>query len=295
MEAYSVVAYNTATASTNKIHDDDVARQLGFRGGLVPGVDVYAYLCHPPAARWGREWLQHGTMRARFHVPVYDGHEAHISSPDGERLELHDEEGGLCADGAAALGGPVSPPDADDWPDVPQTISPPPASPEVLVPGTAFGLEPHGFHAAKHVEYLADVREELPIYRGAGHRPPGVDPPRRQLRAVVQRPPRSVDPRRVRRPALRPGRGRTAGRLPRHRHGGVGAQGPPLRADGRPPHRRRGSPWPGPTTPPSTAPEAPDPDVCGATRRACDAFARTDVGLSPGRGWRRSLGRTRCG
>jgi hypothetical protein len=44
VDAYSVVAFNTATASTNKIHDDQVAQQLGFRGGLVPGVDVYAYL-----------------------------------------------------------------------------------------------------------------------------------------------------------------------------------------------------------------------------------------------------------
>ena len=131
MDAYSVVAFNTATASANKIHDDEVAASLGFRGGLVPGVDVYAYLCHPPAARWGREWLVHGTMRARFHVPVYDGNEAHISSPDGERLELHDDEGGLCAAGAATLGEPVTPPNVDDWPDVPQTSSPPPASPEV--------------------------------------------------------------------------------------------------------------------------------------------------------------------
>ena len=173
MEGYSIVAFNTATASANKIHDDEVARQLGFRGGLVPGVDVYAYLCHPPAARWGRDWLEHGTMRARFHVPVYDGHEAHITSPDGERLELHDEEGGLCADGAAALDAPARPPEVDRWPDVLPTISPPPASPDVLVPGTAFGLEPHVFHAAEHIEYLADVREELPIYREQGLAHPG--------------------------------------------------------------------------------------------------------------------------
>ena len=57
---YRVSAYNTATASTNKIHDDAVARKLGFRGGLVPGVDVYAYLCHLPAERWGRAWLERG-------------------------------------------------------------------------------------------------------------------------------------------------------------------------------------------------------------------------------------------
>jgi hypothetical protein len=173
VEGYSVVAFNTATASANKIHDDAVAASLGFRGGLVPGVDVYAYLCHPPAERWGLEWLQRGAMRARFHAPVYDGDTAHVSSPDGERLELHDDEGGLCAEGAAVLGDPVAPPALSDWPQVPQTTAPPPASPEVLVPGTAFGLEPHGFHADKHGEYLSDVREELPLYREEGVAHPG--------------------------------------------------------------------------------------------------------------------------
>ena len=63
---YTVEAFNTATDSTNKIHDDDVARTYGFHGGLVPGVDVYAYLTHEPAARWGREWLGHGSITARF-------------------------------------------------------------------------------------------------------------------------------------------------------------------------------------------------------------------------------------
>ena len=41
------------------------------------------------------------------------------------------------------------------------------------MPGTAFGLEPHGFHADQHVEYLADVREELPLYREQGIAHPG--------------------------------------------------------------------------------------------------------------------------
>jgi hypothetical protein len=173
MEAYSVVAFNTATASANKIHDDEVAASLGFRGGLVPGVDVYAYLCHPPAARWGRPWVERGRLRARFHSPVYDGQEAHVSSPDGERLEVHDGEGGLCAEGAAGLGEPVPVPDPGDWPDVEQADDPPPAAPEVLVPGTAFGLAPHGFHAARHAEYLSDVRETLPLYAEEGIAHPG--------------------------------------------------------------------------------------------------------------------------
>ena len=43
MQPYRVEAYNTAKQSENKIHDDAVARQYGFSGGLVPGVEVLAY------------------------------------------------------------------------------------------------------------------------------------------------------------------------------------------------------------------------------------------------------------
>ena len=51
MNNYRVQAYNTAHSSENKIHDDAVARRFGFTGGLVPGVDVYAYMMHLPVAR----------------------------------------------------------------------------------------------------------------------------------------------------------------------------------------------------------------------------------------------------
>ena len=61
--AYELRAHNTATDSENKIHDDEVARRFGFSGGLVPGVDVYAYLTHLPAETWGSDWLERGTMR----------------------------------------------------------------------------------------------------------------------------------------------------------------------------------------------------------------------------------------
>jgi hypothetical protein len=57
---YKVEANNLASASENKIHDDRVARQFGFTGALVPGVDVYAYACHLIVDRLGpglaRSW-----------------------------------------------------------------------------------------------------------------------------------------------------------------------------------------------------------------------------------------------
>src|SRR5262249_16196378 len=86
---YRVEAFNASKESENKIHDDNVARRFGFRGGLVPGVDVYAYMTHLPARRWGRAWLERGTTECRLLKPVYDGDAAVVSaSESGGRLEL---------------------------------------------------------------------------------------------------------------------------------------------------------------------------------------------------------------
>ena len=54
LETYRVTAYNTSKQSENKMHDDTVARRFGFSGGLVPGVDVFAYMIHLPVREWGR-------------------------------------------------------------------------------------------------------------------------------------------------------------------------------------------------------------------------------------------------
>lgn len=78
LETHRVEAYNTAKQSENKMHDDNVARRFGFSGGLVPGVDVFAYMMHVPIARWGRDFLARGLVEARFIKPVYDGETADV-------------------------------------------------------------------------------------------------------------------------------------------------------------------------------------------------------------------------
>jgi acyl dehydratase len=76
---YRVKARNTSSNSENKIHDDDVARRHGFRGALVPGVTVYAYLTEPLVAAFGAAWLERGTASVRFIRPVMDGEALHVS------------------------------------------------------------------------------------------------------------------------------------------------------------------------------------------------------------------------
>jgi acyl dehydratase len=170
---YEVVAHNTATQSDNKIHDDEVARRFGFTGGLVPGVDVYAYLTHLPAETWGRDWLARGSMRGRFLSPVYEGETVTVDAVEHDerdggpcvRLELRNAAGDVCATGEAALPDALEAPTSTMWPDVPVAKEPPPASPLSLPVGTAFGFPAHGFHAGKAGEYLDDVRETLDLYR----------------------------------------------------------------------------------------------------------------------------------
>jgi acyl dehydratase len=171
---HRVQAYNTATASTNRIHDDVVAREYGFGGGLVPGVDVYAYMTHVPAEAWGWDWLARGTMRARFRAPVYDGDEivvvagAPVVAAGGDAtvgLEVRNGAGELCATGEAGLPAEDVPaPPAARWPSGAQAAAPPVARPDVLAPGTALALAGRRFSADQAGDYLADVRETLPLY-----------------------------------------------------------------------------------------------------------------------------------
>lgn len=167
---HSVVARNDAAASENKIHDDAVSRQYGFAGGLVPGVTVYGYLCWAPATQWGRDWLERGTMSARFVQPVYDGDTVEVRGTPGpdETLELtvHDSTGRLCATGQATL--PVTPlpvPDFGDLPDttVPDGASRPPATDAVLGAIDLATIE-ETWTASRRAELQGRLGDDLALY-----------------------------------------------------------------------------------------------------------------------------------
>lgn len=182
MRQHRLVAYNTATTSANKIHDDTVARRYGFTGGLVPGVDVYAYLTRAPAEAWGIDWLRRGSLRARFLAPVYDREDVTVLSDEPiateagrvMAVELRNAAGVVCAAGEAGLPDVAAePPPITSWPQVEPVEDPPPAGPDVLAPGTPLALPAHRFHADRAGEYLSDVRERLPLYADAGVAHPG--------------------------------------------------------------------------------------------------------------------------
>lgn len=174
---HTVVAYNSAKTSENKIHDDTVARQYGFAGGLVPGVDVYAYMSHAAVARWGRDWLARGWMAARFLKPVYEGETVTVraeAGADGGLEIVAESRGETCGQAAARL--PEAAPSAPaptDFPHRPLPTEKPPASPESLLPGRLLGSYDCVQDAQAAAAYLANVREDLALYAEAGLLHPG--------------------------------------------------------------------------------------------------------------------------
>ncbi len=173
---YRVRAHNGSEASENKIHDNDVAKQYGFRGGLVPGVTDYAYMTHPLAEALGLAWLEHGSLSARFIKPLYEGEETTITatvtsaSDEGVTFDVGaiNETGELCASGTAELSS--SPPAAPSPVAVaaaPRPAVRPEASRQSLAIGTVMGtLETTFRQDPMHLEYLALIAEDLPLYIG---------------------------------------------------------------------------------------------------------------------------------
>ena len=72
MDTWSATALNTAPDSENRIHSDELAKEYGFEGGLVPGVTISAYLVHPLVELWGKNWLDKGYANCRIISPLYD-------------------------------------------------------------------------------------------------------------------------------------------------------------------------------------------------------------------------------
>jgi acyl dehydratase len=162
----TISAFNTATASENKIHDDAVASRFGFTGGLVPGVDVFAYLAHMPMGRWGKDWLAGGAMQARFVKPVYDGDAATVSADiDNNALILSIKaRGDLCATGSAKPKGAAAPAHLLPAAEMPDFDSRPCASMESLAPGLTLGTLRETYTRQEGLAHIEAVRDDPALY-----------------------------------------------------------------------------------------------------------------------------------
>ena len=172
---YHVKARNTSATSENKIHDDQIAREFGFRGALVPGVTVYAYLTHPLVEAFGAAWLERGTASVRFAKPIHDGEEVRLAGA----VTAHDARGltatvsastaagGECATLTATLpaGAPV-PVNLALYPSAPLPAERPLATRPHWASLDALGTPVNPYDEARAAEYLDRVSDALPLYRG---------------------------------------------------------------------------------------------------------------------------------
>jgi len=175
---YRVRARNTSADSENKIHDDATAASFGFRGGLVPGVTVYAYMTVPIVERFGLDWLERGSMQVKFHQPFYDGEEVIVradvntsADPINIAITAEREDGIACATALATVNDRsawLGEPRLEDYPGapLPPIEGRPVPSRELLVPGTVMGTLTETV-ILPDTTVLANLDERLPIYRSA--------------------------------------------------------------------------------------------------------------------------------
>jgi MaoC dehydratase-like protein len=172
---YVVKARNTSSNSENKIHDDATARRYGFRGALVPGVTIYAYLTEPLAAAFGAAWLERGTASVRFLKPVLDGEEVRVTATVTGRdkgsatvavtgaTAVEPEAATLSATIPAGSPTPVNMAMYRAQP-LPETR--PEATRDYLLSLDGLGTPVNTYDEAAATEWLARVDDPLPLYRG---------------------------------------------------------------------------------------------------------------------------------
>lgn len=148
---FRVQAHNTAAESENKIHDDQVAAQYGFRGGLVPGVTVYSYMVPAILDRFGRTWIQCGSANVRFHAPCYEG-ETVITRYTQESVTAEREDGSVFASGTASADRELPAQDFP-WRPLPEKDQRPAASSQTIISGVPLGT----------IREILDVQEESAI------------------------------------------------------------------------------------------------------------------------------------
>ena len=168
---YEVRTHNPSAHSENRMHSDDVALAYGFKGALVPGVTVFSHMTQPLVAKHGVDWLTRGCAEVAFAKPAYEGellsvHSRHAATANSYVLTCVNEQGVELAGMSAQLL------DAPPAADARAAIEPAAATgerPEVTwelmavgEPFPSFKWEPA---RDGNLEWCADARDELPIYR----------------------------------------------------------------------------------------------------------------------------------
>ncbi len=175
---YRVRTANVSLHSDNKIHDDATAARYGFRGGLVPGVLMYAHLATPLVAHLGSAWLERSQSELNLLRPAYDGEWLTIAAhpaQDGPAGALHLSARNEAGEELATLDTHL----LDELPELDPHAALPPADP--ALPPVPIGWDavrigeplralPWSPPREEHEQWCDAAGDGLPIFR-AGERP----------------------------------------------------------------------------------------------------------------------------
>jgi acyl dehydratase len=132
-----------------------------------------AYMMHLPVAKWGRAFLEHGLIEARFVKPVYDGEIADITGEERDGVLSIEVQGRgqLCATGSASLPAAAPSLSMSDFSETEAVAERKPVNATSYELGKWLGTVPRAWAGDAAKEYLTDVRETDEIYarEGLGH------------------------------------------------------------------------------------------------------------------------------
>ena len=176
-DIYRLEALNIQQSSTNKIHDDNTASTLGFRGGLVPGIEIFSYMTHFSVKYWGLSWLEGGGSSITLRRPVYDGKIATLKSDwsggDSFNVTL-DSDDETCATGTFERRSSMETGDLGNLERPPVAKNPPPVEQALLKPGSVFSSHPILVTPKMAAAYLSNVKDGHDIYRTHSIVHPGI-------------------------------------------------------------------------------------------------------------------------
>ncbi len=176
----TVVARNTAAHEAGSIHDDAQAERFGYRGGLVPGVTLLAYLTPSLIAAFGEAWLRRGRLAARFRRPAYHDDtvvaRATVSARYERGVSLRcavERDGAVCVEAEASCALGETPVDTTPWRRGIPSGHPPPAldgglpplSAETLSAGQELSPLTYRLSPDEAARWAADADDDYPWYR----------------------------------------------------------------------------------------------------------------------------------
>ena len=104
---------NRWSNAENSIHNDDVAKGIGMRGGTIPGTVHLNHFAPIIMGRWGLRWYERGTISMFYTFATTDREEVRavmMEPPEGNDVKVdawvENPEGKVIAKGSLSVGSP---------------------------------------------------------------------------------------------------------------------------------------------------------------------------------------------